>query len=40
MEELAAISAVNIAGIHSVLTVCGVVDPKNRDLICTGGGLT
>ena len=40
MSELAAIAADNIAGIHTVLAVYGVVDPDNRNLIRTGKGLT
>ena len=40
MAQLTAIVAANIAGIHTVLAVCGVVDPDNRNLICTGDGLT
>ena len=40
MAELAAIVADNISGIHTVLSVCGVVDPDNRNLIRTGEGLT
>ena len=40
MAELTAIVAANIAGIHIVLDVCGVVDPENCNLICTGKGLT
>ena len=40
MDELSAIAAFKMSGIHSVLTVCGVVDINNRDLICTSEGLT
>ena len=40
MAQLAAIAAANIDGIHTVLAVCGVVDPNNRNLIRTGKGLT
>ena len=40
MAQLAAIVEANISGIHTVLSVCGVVDPDNRNLICTGKGLT
>ena len=40
MAQLAAIIAANIAGIHTVLAVCGVVSPDNRNLIRTGKGLT
>ena len=40
MAQLAAIVASEIAGIHTVLAVCGVVDPDNRNLIRTGEGLT
>ena len=40
MAQLAAIFAANIVGIHTVLAVCGVIDPDNRHLICTGKGLT
>ena len=40
MAQLAAIVASNISGIHTVLAVCGVVDPDNCNLICTGEGLT
>ena len=40
MAELADIVAANIASIRTVLAVCGVVDPDNRNLICTGEGLT
>ena len=40
MDQLAAIVSANIAGIHTVLDVCGVVDPDNHNLICTGEGLT
>ena len=31
MDKLAAIVAANIYGIHTVLAVCGVVDPDNRN---------
>ena len=40
MAELAAIVAVNIYGIHTVFSVCDVVDTDNRNLIRTGEGLT
>ena len=40
MDQLAAIVASNIYGIHTVLSVCGVVDSDNRNLIRTGKGLT
>ena len=40
MAKHTTIAAVNISGIHSVLTVYGVVYPNNRDLIRTGEGLT
>ena len=40
MSQIAAIVAANISGIHTVLAVCGVVDPDDRNLICTGEGLT
>ena len=40
MAQLAAIVAANIAGIHTVLAVCGMIDPDNRNLIRTGEGLT
>ena len=40
MAQFAAIVAANIAGIHTVLAVCGVIDPDNRNLVCTGEGLT
>ena len=40
MDERAAIVAANVAGIHTVLAVCGVVDPDNSNLIRTGNGLT
>ena len=40
MAQLAAIVAANISGIHTVLAVCGVVDPDNENLICTGKVLT
>ena len=40
MSQLAATVAGNITGIHTVLAVCGVVGPDNRNLICTGKGLT
>ena len=40
MAQIAAIVADNIAGIHTVLAICGVVDPDNRNLIPTGEGLT
>ena len=39
MAQLAAIVAANTTGIHTVLAGCGVVDPDNRNLICTGEGL-
>ena len=35
MAQLAAIVAANISGIHTVLDVCGVTDPDNRNLIRT-----
>ena len=40
MAELAAIVAANIYGINTVLAVCGMVDPDNRNSIRTGEGLT
>ena len=40
MAQLASIVAANISGIHTVLAVCGMFDPDNRNLICTGEGLT
>ena len=40
MAQLAAIVAANIAVIHTVLVLCGVINPDNRNLICTGEGLT
>ena len=40
MDQLAAIVSANIVGIHTVLAVCGVVDPDNRNLIRTGEVLT
>ena len=40
MDQLAAIVATNIAGIHTVLALCGVIDPDNRNLIRTGEGIT
>ena len=40
MAQLAAIVAANTAVIHTVLAVCGVVDPDNCNLIRTGEGLT
>ena len=40
MDQLAAIATVNISGIHTVLAVCDMVDPDNRNLIRTGEGLT
>ena len=40
MDQLAAIVSANIDGIHTVLAVCGVVDPDNRNLIRTGEGIT
>ena len=40
MNQLAAIVAANISGIHTVLAVYGVVDPDNRNLIRNGEGLT
>ena len=40
MSQLTAIVAAKISGIHTVLTVCGVVDPDNRNLIRTGKGIT
>ena len=40
MAQLAAIVAANIYGIRTVLAVCGVVDPDNRNLIRNGEGLT
>ena len=40
MAELAAIVAANISGIHTVVAVCGMVDPDNCNLIRTGKGLT
>ena len=40
MAQLAYIVASNIAGIHTVLAVCGVVDTDNRNLIRTGEGFT
>ena len=40
MAQLAAIVAANIAVIHTVLAVCGVIGPENRNLIRTGEGLT
>ena len=40
MTKLAAIVTVNISGIHTVLAVCGVVDPDNHNLIRTSKGLT
>ena len=40
MAELAAIDAAKISGNHTVLAVCGVVDPDNCNLIRTGKGLT
>ena len=40
MAELAAIAEANISDIHTVLAVCGVVDPDNHNLIRTGKGLT
>ena len=40
MDKIAAIAAANIARIHTVLAVCGVIDPDNRNLIRTDKGLT
>ena len=40
MAQLAAFVAANIAGVQKFLAVCGVNDPDNRNLICTGKGLT
>ena len=40
MAQLAAIVAANTSGIHTVLAVCGVVDADDRNLICTGKGLS
>ena len=40
MAQLAAIVAAKISGIHTVLAVCGVVDPYICNLIRTGEGLT
>ena len=40
MAERAAIAAANIYGIHTVLAVCGVVDPYNRNLFRTSEGIT
>ena len=40
MAQLAAIVAANISGTHTVLAVCGVVDPDNLNLIRTGEGIT
>ena len=40
MAQLADIDAANISGIHTVLAVCGVVDPDNHNLIRTGKELT
>ena len=40
MAKLSAIAAFIISDIHSVRTVCVVVDPNNRDLIITGEVLT
>ena len=40
MAQLATMVAAKIAGIHTVIAICGVVDPDNRNLIRTGEGLT
>ena len=40
MAQLSAIIAANISGIHTVLAVCGVIHPDNRNLILTGEGIT
>ena len=40
MAQLASIVAAKISRIHTVLAVCGVLDPDNCNLIHTGKGLT
>ena len=40
MAQLTAIVVAKISGIHTVLAVCGVFEPDNRNLIRTGEGLT
>ena len=40
MAKISAIVTANISGIHTVLDVCCMVDPENRNLIRTGEGLT
>ena len=40
MAELSYIVAANMYGIHTVLAVCGMVDPDNHNLIHTGKVLT
>ena len=38
-DAIAAISAADIAGIHTVLTVCGLTNAGDRDLIRNGEGF-